>query len=113
MGTFICARPFVNTSYTYMKSSIISEVDSLELQLLHYGEEYQEKVLLLVHGYGETSVYYEPLAKHVSKNYKVHVIAYDQREHGIHKNGVPRFTSYENYISDFIQILGEIRNAKP
>ena len=83
-----------------MKTSIISEVDKLELRLIHFGETY-EKVLLIAHGYQETSADYTRLAECLSENYKVHVVIYDQREHGIHKEGVKSILvmKSENYFN--------------
>merc|ERR1712241_786593 len=84
------SQEFIISKPTVVKS----KVDGLKLELtMHYIRNKQpDFIVIMVHGYGDTSKYYYALAEHLAKNHNIASATFDQRQHGIHKNGrVPDF----------------------
>ena len=72
---------------------------------LHYIEQGQGQPLILLHGNGEDTTYFEHQISYFSKNYRV--IAIDTRGHGKSSRGEKPFT-----IKQFAEDLHDFMNEK-
>ena len=76
---------------------------------LHYIEQGQGQPLVLLHGNGESSAYFEHQIAYFSKDY--HVIAVDTRGHGQSPRGEQPFT-IKQFAEDLNDFMVEINIAK-
>merc|ERR1719500_1295030 len=123
-STKISARPkqknspniIINEKIYSLNSNFDSSIDLKVTHFKNINKRLNRKpktIVLTVHGYGDTSNYYQPLAEHLA-THNIETVTFDQRQHGINKkDGPPNFTNFDAFESDILQILTDLRKKFP
>ncbi len=91
---------------------IQSQADDLSLFARHWPADNPRAVMSLIHGFGEHSGRYEPMAKHLNAH-NIAVLSMDLRGHGLTEGARGIVKSYEHMIGDIDALLDESQRLYP